>query len=78
MTCPGNVKIKVSVMLKYFPWNWLICIGTRFLKLIPDDLKTQEMWNKAVEKMPWILRYVPVRFRTKKMCEGLLKNVCTL
>ena len=50
-------------MLKYVPWNWLVCIEPRFLKLIPDDLKTQEMCNKAVEKAPWLLYDVPVCFK---------------
>ena len=27
------------------------------------------MWNKAVEKVPWLLHYVPVQFRTNKMCK---------
>ena len=42
----------MSVMLKHVSWNWLVSIEPRFLKLIPDDLKTQEMSNKAVEKAP--------------------------
>ena len=43
----------MSVMLKYVPWNWLVCIEPRFLKLIPDDMKpqAQKMSNKAVEKV---------------------------
>ena len=61
-------------MLKYVPWNWLICIKPRFLKLIliPDDLKTKEMCNKAVEKVSRLLLYVPVCFRTTKMCKRAL------
>ena len=51
------------VMVKYVPLNWLMCIEPRFLKLTPDDLKTQEMCNKAV------VPNVPAHFRTKKMCE---------
>ena len=42
-------------MLKYVPWNWLVRIEPRFLKLIPDDLKTQEMCNKAIKKVAWVL-----------------------
>ena len=34
------------VMVKYAPWNWFVCIELRFLTLIPDNLKTQEMCNK--------------------------------
>ena len=29
------------VMVKYVPLNWLVFIEPRYLKLIPDDLKTQ-------------------------------------
>ena len=57
----------MSVMLKCVPWNWLVCIEPRFLKLISDDLKTQEMCNKAVEKEPWLLYYVPDQYRTQEM-----------
>ena len=61
-------------MLKYVPWNWLVCIEPRFLKLIPDDLKTQEMCNKAVEKAPWLLYDVPVCFRTLGMCSRAVEK----
>ena len=42
----------MNVRLKYVPWNRLVCKEQRFLRLIPDDLKTQEMCNEAVEKAP--------------------------
>ena len=29
------------------------------LKFIPDHLKTKQMCNYAVEKLPYLLRYVP-------------------
>ena len=61
-------------MLKYVPWNWLMCIEQHFLKLIPDDLKTQEMCNRAIEKVPWLLHHVPVHFRTAKMYKGAVEK----
>ena len=66
-------KIKINdtfrrVMLKYVSLNWLVYIKPRFLKLIPDDLKAQEICNEAIEKVPWLLHYVPLHLRTKKMC----------
>ena len=61
-------------MLNYVPWNWLVCIELRFLRLIPDDLKTQEMCNKAVEKAPRLLYDVPVSFRTLGMCSRAVKK----
>ena len=30
------------VMVKHVPLNWLVSIEPRYLKLISDDLKTQE------------------------------------
>ena len=56
------------VMLKYVPWNWLVYIKPRFLKLILDDLKTQEMCNEDIEKAPRLLHDVPLRLRTPGMC----------
>ena len=64
----------MSVMLKYVPWNWLVCIEPRFTKLIPDGLKTQEMCNKAVEKASWLLLSVPVHFRTWGMCNWAVEK----
>ena len=61
-------------MLKYVPWNWLVCIESRFLKLIPDDLKTQEMHNKATEKVTWLLDYVPLRLRKHEMWKKAVKK----
>ena len=52
----------MSVMIKYVPWNWLVCIEPRFLKLIPDILKTQEMCNKVIEKALWLLYDVPFSY----------------
>ena len=64
----------MSVMLKYVPWNCLVCIEPRFLRLVPDDLKCQEMCNKAIEKAPWLLCDVPVRFRTLGMCSRAVEK----
>ena len=34
-------------------------INPYFLKIIPDDLKTKEMCNEAIEKASWLLYDVP-------------------
>ena len=68
MTHPGEVKIKMRVMLKYVPWNWLVYPRSSFLKFVPDDLKTQDMCNEANEKVSWLLYHVLVHFRTQEMC----------
>ena len=39
------------------------------LGYVPDDLKTQEMCNKAVDHCPLTLRFVSNHLKTKKMCE---------
>ena len=43
-------KIKMSVVLKYVPWNRLVCIEPRFLKLIPDDLGLRKCAAKPLKK----------------------------
>ena len=35
------------------------------LKLVPDDIKTKEMCKHAVRKLPYLLRYVPERYKTQ-------------
>ena len=62
------------VMLKYVPWNWLVYIEPRFLKPIPDDLKTEEMCNEAIEKVPRLVDHVRVCFRTFGMCFRALEK----
>ena len=61
-------------MLKYAPWNWLVYIRPSFLTLAPDDLKGQEMCNKAIEKAPWLLNDVPPRLRTHEMCSRAIEK----
>ena len=36
------------------------------LKFVPDHLKTKQMCNYAVKKLPYLLRYVPNQYKTKK------------
>ena len=35
---------------------------------VPNQFKTQEMCERAVEKAPWCLVYVPDEFKTREMC----------
>ena len=49
------------------------------LKLVPDHLKTKQMCNYAVKKLPYLLRYFLDWYKTKKMCNrAILKNGGTL
>ena len=36
------------------------------LKLVPDHLKTKKICNYANKKLPFIIRYVPDKYKTKK------------
>ena len=45
------------------------------LKLVPYHLKTKQMCNYAVKKLPYLLRYVPDQYKTLKMCNrAILKH----
>ena len=60
-------------MLKYVPWNWLVCIEPRFLKLIPDDLKKcatkpLKKWHGCCTRSLFVLGHT-------KCVKKLLKNV---
>ena len=41
---------------------------------MPDNLKTQEMCERAVREDPWQLKDVPYHFRTKEMCERVAEK----
>ena len=36
------------------------------LKIVPHHLKTKQMCNCTVKKLPLVIRYVPDRYKTKK------------
>ena len=44
------------------------------IKIIPDDLKTQEKCNGVIEKAPWLLHNVSPRLRTHGMCSRAIKK----
>ena len=49
------------------------------LKLVPDHLKTKQMCNYAVKKLPYLLGYVHNQCKTKTICNrAILKNGGTL
>ena len=39
------------------------------LKLVSDQLKTKKSCKHAVKKLPFLLRYIPVRYKTQQICE---------
>ena len=40
----------------------------------PDNLKMQEMCERAVEKSPWQQKDIPYHFRTEKMCGRVVEE----
>ena len=38
------------------------------LEHVPDQYKTQEMCNEAVQSYPEVLKYVPDQYKTQEMC----------
>ena len=34
---------------------------------VPDQYKTQKMWNREVQSDPWMLEYVPDQYKTQEM-----------
>ena len=40
----------------------------KMLKFVPDHLKTKNMFKNAVEKLPFIIRYVRDQYKTQEMC----------
>ena len=48
------------------------------LFLIPDNLKTQDMCNEALEVDPWSLYYIPITLRHKKYVMRPLRQTLLL
>ena len=49
------------------------------LKLVSDHLKTKHLCKHAVEKLPYLLRYVSDQCKGQKMCDkAVLENGGTL
>ena len=49
------------------------------LKLVSDHLKTKHLCKHAVEKLPYLLRYVSDQCKGQKMCDkAVLENDGTL
>ena len=43
--------------------------NSEMLKFIPHHLKTTEMCQHAVKKLPDLLRHVPDQYKTQPMCD---------
>ena len=41
------------------------------VKFVPYHLKTKKICKHAVKKLPYLLRYVPDRYKTQQMCDKL-------
>ena len=41
---------------------------------VPDQFKTQKMWNKTVQIYPWALKNVPDHYKTQEMCNEAVQS----
>ena len=48
-----------------------------WIKEIPDDLKTQEMWDEALHMDPHLLEFVPDYLKTQEMCNETVRSTLT-
>ena len=49
------------------------------LRLAPNHLKTKRMCTHAVKKLPFVIAYVPDRYKAQGVCDtAILKNGGTL
>ena len=42
--------------------------------LYPDHFRTQEMFERALEKVPWLLIHISDQYRTQEMCNKAFKK----
>ena len=63
-----------TVARHYRPLLEIYLLPMSGLFLIPDHLKTQEMWNEKVEIEPRFLTLVPDRLKTQGMCDNAVQN----
>ena len=57
---PGKSKATESSQGRAQSWRR----PSRVLKFVPDQYKTPEMCEKAVEEDPWLLKFVPDQYKT--------------
>ena len=41
---------------------------------VPNQFKTQEMWNREVQSDPWMFEYVPDQHKAQEMCNEAVKK----
>ena len=44
------------------------------LRFVIDHLKTERMCNNAVKKLPFLIKYIPNQYKTKKICDKNIKS----
>ena len=66
----------ISAILQLSLLKMLIIVALFImLKLVPDHLKTKQMCNYAVKKLPYLLRYFLDWYKTKKMCNRAILKI---
>ena len=43
--------------------------NSEMLRFIPDHIKTKKTYKHAVKKLPFLITYVPDRYKTQQMVE---------
>ena len=73
LTCVAILKI-----LKYVPGvqglDEVVSLKPRYLTLVPDGLKIQEMCNETVHIDPWLLYDVPDYLKTQEMYKRVVEK----
>ena len=60
-----SLKLNIRSILK----------NPEILKFVPDHLKVKSMCNYTVKKLPIVIRYASVQYKTVEMCdEAILEN----
>ena len=60
-----SLNINIEIVMK----------NQEMLKFIPDHLKTKQIRNYPVKRLPSITRYIPDQFKTKKMCNRAIQKM---
>ena len=55
-----------------------VTTNSKLLKFFPYYLKTKKMCKHAVNKLPYLLRYVPDQYKGQQMCDEAISEHETL
>ena len=65
----NSLNISFGIVME----NW------EMLKCVPNHLETKKSCKHVLKKLPYLLRYVPYRYKTRRLCDkAILENGGTL